>query len=127
MVSNYSMDAYIEFNKAMKTFLRCSIEAYPEIKEFKLCLTMYKLFKTMNKKKPCQYFLSTTKGYHDAIMAKDEAFFSTQDIQYNDFLQDIVVRIKTEWDNFTPESKDAFWQHLQVMVILSNKCVEKKE
>ncbi len=115
---------YKNFNKSLKDFLRCSIEAFPDIKEFKLCLHMYKLFKTFNVKKPCQYFKSIITPFKDPLLQKDEAFFYKDDtnVQYSDFMQDVVNVIKRDWANLNQDIKDIFWKHIQLMILLSDKC-----
>lgn len=115
---------YINFNKSLKNFLRCSIEAFPEIKEFKLCLHMYKLFKTFSKKKPCQYFKTIITPYREQFLQKDEAYFYRDDldIHYSDFMQDVVNVIQRDWRSLNQETKDVFWKHMHLMILLSDKC-----
>jgi len=118
------MEDYKKFNKSLKVFLRASIEAFPDIKEFKLCLHMYKLFKTFNIKKPCQYFKTVIGPCKEQLMQKDEEYFCRDDIniQYSDFLQDIVNVIKRDWSKLDADTKDIFWKHIQLMILLSSKC-----
>ncbi len=44
------MDEYKNFNKALKVFIRSTIECFPDLIEFKIALVVYKMLKTINKR-----------------------------------------------------------------------------
>lgn len=120
------MEEYKAFNKAMKEFSRNMAQAYPQIPELKLMIIVYKIFKTISKKKPQRFFMEITKDCQEAIMNKDEqAMFATTVVVTDPNLLKLQDAVYRNWTTFTPEDKEAIWQHLQVLVILARKCPQK--
>jgi hypothetical protein len=117
------MDEYKRFNTALKEFITCTIEAFPHIKELSMLETAYKFFKAVGKKNPCKVFQSITSSCQHAIMSKDIEYFMENSVEYPDIMNGLSSVITREWQTLKPEEKDAVFQHLQVLVILSNKCV----
>lgn len=121
------MEEYIAFNKALKFFIRCSIESFPHMKELKMLLVTYKTLKTISKKKPCKIFLQIlTEDFHKAIMDKDESFFMTHQVECQDIIGYLKNAVHREWSLMSEEDKDKIWQHLQVLLILSKKAENLK-
>jgi hypothetical protein len=117
------MEDYIAFNKALKHFVRCSIEAFPDFKELKVLLITYKMLKTINKKQPCKLFLAMTSNCQDAILAKDEQYFIENGLYCpENSIQSLSAAFKEKWFALDSTNKDVIWQHLQVLVLLSRKC-----
>lgn len=116
------MDPYISFNKALKEFIKCSIERFPHVKELKMMLMSYKMLKTLSKKRPCKLFKSITHDCQDSIMNKDESYFLQYGCDSSSIADTFNATIHKEWDQMTDDDKNAIWQHLQVLVLLSHKC-----
>lgn len=116
------MDNYIAFNKALKTFLRETSYAFPHIKEIKLSIALYKMLKTINKKRPCRFFTSVVEKCQEPILSKDEEFFYKTDIECPEPLKGLFAVVQREWFSLSPEQKDVFWRHLILLVLLSRKC-----
>ena len=115
-------DQYKTFNKALKTFIRSLIAAYPDFPEFKLFHTAYKMIKTISKKQPYKIFQKISENCQDRILAKDEPFFfnTTLDVQ-DSMLSRVYTRSGQKWREFDTETKDAIWDHLKLLVILAQK------
>jgi hypothetical protein len=117
------MDEYKNFNKALKVFIRSTIESFPDLIEFKIALVVYKMLKTINKKKPFKLTFKIIEPHQEAILNKDEAYFMTNRVDFVDpQLQPIFKAVEKSWCTFSPENKEAIWQHLQVLVLLGRKC-----
>jgi hypothetical protein len=117
-------DAYKDFNRAVKGFLRDLIARFPGVSEFKLVFVSYKLLKTVGRKKPMAVFDRIFQGDEAAarVMAKDETYFMRTDLDVDDVLSGLRQAAAREWGALEQESKDAVWRHLQVMVVLSHKA-----
>lgn len=116
-------EEYIAFNKALKNFIKCSMESFPDVIELKLLFATYKMMKTINKKKPYRFFHSMTEHCQDAILAKDEDYFTNNGIDcYDQTVLNVINVAKGRWDKLDQDSKNAVWAHLQVLVLLSRKC-----
>ena len=117
------MEDYVTFNKAFKNFIRCSIEAFPDMKELKIVLITYKMLKTLSKKQPCKLFTTMTSSCHDAIFMKDENYFMMNGVNCPEAtLSSMSPAIQKKWMSLDNANKDIIWQHLQVLVALSKKC-----
>lgn len=111
------------FNKALKDFIRCTMDSFPQYVELKLLLATYKMLKTINKKRPCRLFQNMTENCQDHILSKDEAFFQENGIQCPDAsVQSVMQTMNNVWSQLDEQNKDAVWQHLQKLVLLSKKC-----
>ena len=116
-------DEFKTFNKALKVFIRSTIESFPDLVEFKIALVVYKMLKTINKKKPFRLTFKIIENHQEQILNKDEMYFKTHQIDFIDSrLMPIFKAIEKSWDSFTPKDKEALWQHLQVLVLLGRKC-----
>lgn len=117
-------DAYKDFNRAVKGFLRDLMARFPGVPEFKLAFVSYKLLKTLGRKRPVGIFDRLIVGDEGAarVMAKDEAYFARPDIDADDVLAGLRAAAAREWSGLEPESKDAVWRHLQVMTVLARKA-----
>lgn len=118
-----SLDPFIKFNKTLKYFIRCMIEAFPEHSEYKLLHTVYKLLKTLSKKQPYKIFMTMTCNCHDRIIAKDEPYFfaNTLDVPESR-LQKIYYKSAERWQTFDQETKDKIWEHLISLVNRAQEC-----
>jgi hypothetical protein len=116
-------DEFKSFNKALKVFIRSTIESFPDLVEFKIALVVYKMLKTINKKKPFRLTFKIIENHQEQILNKDEEYFMTHQVDFIDpRLQPIFKTIEKSWHTFTPQDKEALWQHLQVLVLLGRRC-----
>jgi hypothetical protein len=117
------MDEYKRFNTALKEFISCTINAFPHIKELSMLEAAYKICQAVGKKNPCKVFESITSNCQNAIMQKDEQFFMENTLEYPDVISGLSAVVRREWETLKSEEKDAVFQHMQVLVILSKKCI----
>ena len=123
---NLSMitDPYIKFNKTLKYFIRCMIEAFPESSEYKIMHTVYKLLKTLSKKQPLKIFMSISKDCQEEILAKNEKYFFDNTLAIPDSqLLKVYHTSAQRWLTFDDETKKAIWDHMAALVHRSRECV----
>lgn len=117
------MEDYVAFNKAFKNFIRCSIDAFPDMKELRIVLITYKMLKTISTKQPCKLFSTMTAACQDAIFMKDEKYFMQNGVRCPEAtLNSLSPAIQHKWMSLDDDNKETIWQHLQVLVALSKKC-----
>lgn len=102
------------FITMMEQFLNELVKTFPEEKSLKKYATAFDLMKGANPRKVVAMYMDEVRPYQDKIMAKDESFFLTAEI---DFLQNLNVK---KW--WTPDlsdgTRDAVWQYLQTLTVL---------
>lgn len=122
-IDELSTDPHVRFNKTLKFFIRCMIEAFPDHSEYKLLHTVYKLLKTLSKKQPLKIFMNITATCQDKIIARDEKYFfdTTLPIPETRLLK-IYHKSAERWLTFDQETKDKIWDHLVALVERSKAC-----
>lgn len=117
---------YTEFNKAFKGFIKDLSRSYPDVPEFKMMLGGYKVVKTLNKKYVSQLFKSTINPYVKNIMERDASFFInpgfTLSDEYSIVYKAMVPVFVNLWTKSDEVNREAVWNHLQYLILLSNKC-----
>jgi len=102
------------FITMMEQFLNELVKTFPEEKCLKKYSVGFDLIKGANPRKVVTMYMDEVGPYQDKIMAKDESFFLTTEL---DFLSGLNVK---KW--WTPDlsvgTKDAVWQYLQTLTIL---------
>jgi len=116
-------DPYIKFNKTLKYFIRCMIEAFPDCSEYKVLHTVYKLLKTLSKKQPYKIFMAITKDCQEEILSKNEKYFVDTILTIPDTQLIRVYQTSSQrWITFDDETKNAIWNHLIALVHRSREC-----
>lgn len=123
-----TIDKVIRFNKALKCMIRDLISTYPEYSEFNVCLLMYKIVKTFNKKLPSRFFKQTFSDmYRDQILQRDDSFFSLELFENSDLPINVKVmlnklqNLQNIWSNMDDDNKVILWDHLNVLLKLSDE------
>ena len=63
------------------------------------------------------------KPYGSLIVARDEAFLLEQDFSGVAGCNDgIVSLLKTVWTSLPQEDRDSIWSHMQVLIVLNDRC-----
>ena len=112
----------ILFNKKLMGFVDDLLLLCPNMSEFMIFKTTLSVCTSMTPNLPQQVFHSTvTDKYSDAIINKNEAVLLNE--SYDDLTNDldIIEKIKHIWKTLSDDNKNAVWQHLQVLLVLSNR------
>jgi hypothetical protein len=123
-----SIDPYKRFNTSLKFFIRELIEIFPQYTIFDTCHTAYKIVKTISKKLPRNNFNDIIAiNYRQLILNEDESLFDKK-LDFNESLSHISMIInelpcfKDVWIHISAENRKIIWQHLKVLLLLSDKC-----
>lgn len=124
------MDAYVEsFNNKLGEFVKDLGVTFPDISDIIMLKTSFNLARNIDPSLPQKMFHDhVSRKFGDHILASDESFFMHYD--YSEISKrhgvdiDIVGKIKAIWHDLSEENKSAIWKYLQVLVLLSRKCVD---
>lgn len=115
---------YKDFNKALKTFIREMMVVYPEVKELKMMIAMYKVIKTISYKRPQRIFNSfVAEKYSQNIIDGDFDVFLQESFTYDGF-NDICDGLKKAFKEVDEQNKKIIRDHLLVLLCLNKKCLE---
>lgn len=130
------MDAYTLFNRKLEEFAKELVTAFPFINDFKLLKNAVRMASLMDEKVPQRVFQEYVALPYDAfILKKDEQFFleETYDAAMRNAKEttpnvdlNIVEKLKLVWKSLDASSKDALWQHMQVLSVLNKRCMQSK-
>jgi hypothetical protein len=119
---------YKRFNSSIKEFIRDLINTFPEYNQFKMLLMAYKFTKTLSKKHPQIFFKQIIIDKHrDDIICKNFDMFDHLYIDNNipAIIKNLIFSfkdIKFLMSKISQENKEAIMKHLQVLVVLSDRC-----
>lgn len=119
------MNARQLFNGKLQDFVSDLTEIHP-LPDLKVFKGMLELAIKMDATVPSAMFHKCVAVPYGAfIKNKDEAFLTGHTFdevgQFTDL--NIVNRLKTLWVDLSHDNKDAVWKHLQVLLVLSQRCV----
>lgn len=115
---------YKVFCQALKTFIRDLIRVYPDSSELKMVHAGYKIVKTVSKKLVQSLFQTTVEPYRDYIIKRDDSFFPnfTLPDDYGAIYKALLPSLQNMWKGCDDLTRDAVWSHMQVLLVLSDKC-----
>lgn len=124
-----SVNKYKIFNLALKKLIKELIVTFPDNKEFKIFLVIYKLLKTINKETPHKYFKEfILSKYRDYLLNEDDSFLH-QEIVNPDKVPISVLLVLNElqefnnnWEKIDQENKKIIWSHVRMLIELSDLC-----
>ena len=117
------------FNTSIKEFIRDLITTFPEYNQFRMLLMAYKFTKTLSKKHPQIFFKQIIIDKHrDDIIGKNFDMFDNLYIDDNipAIIKNLIFSfkdIKFLMSKISQENKETIMRHLQVLVILSDRCI----
>lgn len=119
-------DPYKEFNHALKFFMRELMKVFPDVGDLKMLFSLYKMMKTISRKKPQRYFQDLLDGHQSELLSKNVDYFLS--IQPADAtLRKIMGPLKHAYASIDDENKEVIWQHMIALYFLSCKCEQKIE
>lgn len=116
---------YKEFNKYAKDFLRELDRVYVNEWCFKFMLQCYKLIKSMKKSLPHKYFQQMVNIPHGPhLRNRDDSSIFDEAYKPPALYANLVQRLKELWRNLDETTKATIWNHLHVLLVLNDKCIE---
>ena len=115
------MDNIKRFNKCAKHLYKDLLEIYPDESIIVLAQTAFKLFKAYDKTGPCKYYYTELiLKYKSEIENKNSSFFIDGKMQFPYFAAS-TERLIALWKTLDPQSQEAIWDHLNVLLHISNQ------
>ena len=113
--------AFKEFNKAVKNLFSDLCNYFPNVTELKVMSTSHRLLKKINKKFPEKYCReSLFNKYSYVIKSRNaDALYNVND----DENPDVCALFKQLWPLLDEGSANCVWDHLNVLLALSDRCV----
>lgn len=123
-------DVYKKFNQAVKELLKDLMRNFPAVKELKFVYAGYKLIKSFGKKLVQRNWDEAVgKPYGEHIRMKNDLFFMEPDFDLPKsyrFYSNYIPIFQAVWRSLDQSNKEAIWQHLQVVMYLSQECMDYK-
>lgn len=113
---------YSEFNKHVKEFLR-ELEKSFDIWCFSFMIAGYKMLKSVHKSLPHKYFQEYVYIPH-ASSIRNHCDKSMLEYQPPILYANLVQALQEVWKQQTQETKDTIWAHLDVLIVLNERCIE---
>ena len=113
---------YDLFNTCIKRLIRELSNRHPTVNEFGVCLCIYKILKTFNKRSIHAIFRISTDRHKSFILHHDDSFFMSPDMRVEPELQMfnyMVPMFQQCWSSMNKEEQDIIWQHIDVIMYLS--------
>lgn len=114
------------FNRKLRDFLDDISPLLGHLTDYKMFRASVNMLSSIDKKKNQEYFDEyVAKTYGDKIVAKDECFFLKQDYpgaQATCSDMSMVPLLKSVWGTMSDDDKSAVWSHLNVLIVLNNRC-----
>lgn len=119
------MESYINFNKALKFFMRELISMYPTMPELKLMFSLYKVMKTVSKKTPQKYFHEAIAPHHSELLNKNLEFLMKEELFDDPAVKKMIGPLRDEYEKMSKENKDMIYNHIVFLYKLSLICEQK--
>ena len=125
------MDPHALFNRKLLDFvadLKLLKSQMPssDLPDMDMVRTAVNFAASLDERNPQRVFdIHVAKQYEEHIMKRDEHFLLEADYTHIDIDFDIIDIVKSAWKNISAQDKDAIWQHLQVLLLLNRKCMER--
>ena len=122
-------NVYKQFNSSLKYFLRQLIESFPNNKEFKVALLIYKMSKSISKKTPQKYFKEILLNkYRNYLEIEDDSFLKEDMFDQSKLPLGIQLLCQelngfyNTWEQIDEENKTTIWRHVKTLMNTSDKC-----
>lgn len=116
---------YKIFNHKLKVFFRELDKTFNDMWFTKAMLATYKITKTMSKKLPHKFFHEWYYiKYYSYVLKRDDTIFFSDTFVPPRMYASIAQALKDTWVHLDDANKNIIWDHLLVLCILNEKCVE---
>ncbi len=130
MSSNTPKSSLGMFVDKLLAFFEDLMETYPEEKEIRYAVDAISMAKKMNPRLILDLFMDyVSKPLHDPILAENEEVvipYAKNQIQnqFNEMSPALLIFDK-HWPNMTDANRKAIWNHLKVLILLSDKAMTR--
>lgn len=110
------------FNTCFKTFLRDLSVRFPDVKEFKIMIGLYKVLKTLNVKIVHSMWRVASDPFLPDLMRHDDTFFLDPNIKLPDGFEIFIYMLPTLrkcWMDMDHEEQKNVWAHIDLLLSLS--------
>lgn len=115
-----------DFNRTLKTFIREMIHVFPEIKELRMVLMLYKLMKTISIKRPQKVFNElVAQPYSQDIIDGNFDVFLSDSFTYEE-CKDLCDSLKRSFKEIDPENRQIIHNYLLALLACNKKCLDIK-
>jgi hypothetical protein len=119
--------AYKEFNRTVKTFLREMIQVFPEVRELRMALMLYKLMKTISVKRPQKIFNELIAANHSKdIIDGNFDVFLTDNFTYPE-AHDVCEGLKKAFKEVDDSNRKVIHDYLLALLACNKKCLQLKQ
>lgn len=120
-----AVSPYELFNRKLEDFVDDLRPVIGHLPEYMLVSSGIKWLSQYDAHKNQQLFdMYVLSQYEDHIVKRDEQFFLTSD-NYGYTDMNVVQLLKSVWSSsLTTNDKNAVWDHMQVLTLLSRRCRE---
>jgi len=115
------------FYNQFQDFLEQLEKVLPEDTDFPTYIMGLKMMRTGNPMYVIREFIVQTKSFEDSIIKRDERFFleyTFNEFADNDWLIQMINKIKGLWKGFSENNKKCVWDYTNLLLSISQKCVE---
>ena len=116
-----NVNYYATFNTRLVEFLEDLRGVMGDVPDYNSLVTVVKTLSRMNERQNARLFIQyVSEPYKNEILDRNEAFFVTHDYTEAN-AGDIVQLLKGVWNKLAQEDKDMIWEHLNLLVIITQK------
>jgi hypothetical protein len=116
-----------QFNDQALEFITKMIILFPEEGKLSTYKLMYMGLSMMNPKQPVVMFMESLEPYGLQIMTKNEHFFKADEYVSAAQSMSEQMGLVDKWDSISPETKNAIWDHVQILYALGMHALGKTE
>ena len=119
-------DGYKKFNKALKSFLKQLKKEFPHVSEFSKAYDLFYILRKVNPGKAQRIFHKNLGSFQDYVINRNDEFFIKNHFNYkqnSEFdVENLISTLRGLWCSLDDDNKTAIWDHITVIVALSNNC-----
>jgi hypothetical protein len=125
--ADYPVEPYELFNRKVLDFVEDLEPLLRHLPEYKLLSASTQWMRALDARQNQRIFLEWVAApFGEQIRARDEGFFLRADVDrehVNASGIGVVNMLRDVWRGLSDGDKDAIWCHLQVLLVLSDRCV----
>ena len=114
---------YSAFNNKLLDFIDDLKPLLGNLPEYNVIQSSVKFLSKFQEEQNCALFEQfVVVPYGPQIKSRDEAFLLNQDYMNSGGASSVVDLIKGVWTSLVQKDRDSIWAHMNVLVLLSEKC-----